>query len=945
VPIYGEMASQGWSTQQLAEFLDLISGSTDATEARQAVIHRAAEALDAEVASVVTEDGHEVSIGFPQGVAPREQLAAVASGRADTIEVPGAGPCAAHATPIEDDPRAWLVVARSGGEQLSGEEMTLLRGLASGLAMAMRMLRGLSKERALRERSEDETRERKALEANYRNLVERLPAIVYQAELGEEGRWRYVSPQIEEILGFTPEEWMADPNLWTRQVHPDDRQRALVQENDKALGKRNPPSVDYRMLTKDGREIWILDEAVLERDENDTPVWHGVLYDITDRKGVEEELARRVKQQEAVASLGEQAMKGTAVDGLMDGTVTAVAETERIERSCIWEFNEGTSSLMMQASIGAYDELDVLRIPSGPDSPAGLALDSGRPVIVTDWKDEERFEVPSYLRHLGVRSTLSVVIGGSKRPFGVLEAHSESPDRFSPQDVHFTVSAANVLADAIERRVSDDSIRHRALHDPLTALPNRLLFVDRVEHALGMAQRRGTPLAVYFLDLDHFKLINDSLGHHTGDELLKAVAPRLRRHLRHADTVARFGGDEFAILVEEVYDQREAAVIADRIRDAFADPFTIRGYDQFISASIGVAVAGDGQQDAESLIRDADAAMYRAKDEGRNRTEMFDEAMRANAFQRLELERELRRALEQGEFLLHYQPIVEIANGDIVGVEALLRWEHPERGLVSPAEFVPVAEESGLIDPIGRWVMEEGCKQTLAWHQLRPDSRPVDLSVNLSARQFANRDLPEVVSTILSRTGLDAAHLKLEITESVLVEESGVADEMLKQLDEIGTQLVLDDFGTGYSSLAYLNRFPLEILKIDRSFVQGLGTENDRTAIVQAVIGMGRALQMATVAEGVENADQLDELRRLGCDMAQGFYFSRPMPMQEMTQLLLRAASRPPYRVQPAPPAAGEEVGGQPGGQQGEPRPEHASGPGLPPGRESPSGPGSPPAA
>jgi diguanylate cyclase (GGDEF)-like protein/PAS domain S-box-containing protein len=743
--------------------------------------------------------------------------------------------------------------------------------------------------------------------ADFRSLVERLPAVVYKAEPGENGRWLYVSPQVEEILGFAPEEWLADPGLWARQIHPDDRARVVRAEDKAEAGDSHPAPIDYRFFTKDGRELWLLDEGMQERDASGQVVWHGVLYDITERKRVEEEAARRAAQQEAVASLGEQAIKGEAIDGLMEAAVSAVAEIEVIERSCIWECNENTSSLMMQAGVGAYNELEVLRIPAGNDSPAGLALEQEGAVIVTDWEQEERFEVPAYLRHLGARSTLAVVIGGSERPFGVLEAHSDRPGRFQPQDVHFAQSCANVLADAIARRRADDSIRHRALHDPLTGLPNRALFVDRVEHGLEMSKRRGTPVAVYFIDLDHFKLINDSLGHQTGDEVLTAVAPRLRRHLRHGDTVSRFGGDEFAILVEEVYDEREATVIADRIRDAFVDPFTIRGYDQFINASIGVAV-GSGEDGAEALIRDADAAMYRAKDQGRNRAELFDQEMRANAFERLETERELRRALEQEELLLHYQPIVDLANGDIVGVEALLRWKHPERGMVSPAEFVPIAEESGLIEPIGRWVMEKACKQTLAWHHLRPDSRPIDVSVNVSVRQFANRELPTVVGEILERTGLDPSHLKIEITESVLVDESTVADELLDQLHELGVQLVLDDFGTGYSSLSYLNRFPLGVLKIDRSFVEGLGTENESGAIVQAVVAMGQAMGMSTVAEGVENADQLEALSRLGCDFAQGFYFSRPLVMSEMTQLLVRAAARPPYRVQATSPT---EVGAE----------------------------------
>jgi diguanylate cyclase (GGDEF)-like protein len=427
------------------------------------------------------------------------------------------------------------------------------------------------------------------------------------------------------------------------------------------------------------------------------------------------------------------------------------------------------------------------------------------------------------------------------------------------------------------------------LHDSLTGLPNRTSFVDLLESALKRAAVTGTPVGILFLDLDHFKLINDSIGHHAGDDLLREVAPRLRSHLRPGDFVARFGGDEFGILIDNLSDEDEAAAIADRVAAAFAEPYSMEGADHFVSASVGIAVARPSREEpveAEALIRDADAAMYRAKERGRARSEIFDAAMRARALRRLEVERELRGALERDELRLYYQPVVALGSGEITCFEALVRWEHPERGTLDPSQFVSIAEDSGLIEPIGQWIQETACRQLLEWHELRPDERPIDVSVNLSARQVAHRRLADSIADVLERTGLDPIHLRLEVTESVLVDESANAASTLEALSRLGVQLVLDDFGTGYSSLAYLNRFPFDALKIDRSFVEGLGVEQERTAIVEAVIGMARALSLDAIAEGVENESQVAELRRLGCDHVQGHLFSRPLPAEKVGTLV-----------------------------------------------------------
>jgi diguanylate cyclase (GGDEF)-like protein/PAS domain S-box-containing protein len=727
---------------------------------------------------------------------------------------------------------------------------------------------------------------------DYRRLVERLPAIVYASELGENGRWRYVSPQVEEILGYTPEEWLEDPGLWARLLHPDDRERALSQETRQTIGTRNPPPVDYRMITRDGRVVWILDEAVLEPDETGTPVWHGVLYDITERKSAEQELQRAAAQQAAVARLGGRALQDGDPEGLMREAVLLLQEIDGVHAACIWEIGRDGRRLSLRAGLEGRI-VGSARASAARDSHAGAALDSRLHVIVDDWESERRFSMPPALRVLDVRSSLAVLIDGKDQPFGVLDIHSTEPNRFTPQDVHFVQASANVLADAIERHATDQALRHRVLHDPLTGLPNRLSFVDSLNDALKRSTVSGSPVGILFLDLDNFKLINDSMGHHAGDELLRAVAPRLRAHLRPGDIVARFGGDEFGILVDRLADEDEAVAIADRIAAAFAEPYAMGGVDHFVSASVGIAVARPSTRepvDADLLIRDADAAMYRAKDRGRARCELFDAEMRAGALRRLEVERELRRALERNEFELHYQPLLALRSGEITGLEALVRWRHPERGLLDPGDFVPVAEDSGLIEPIGRWALESACRQVLEWHELRPDQRPFDVSVNLSARQVTHRDLHTVIKEILATTGLDPVHLRLEVTESVLVEESATANGTLEALSDIGVGLVLDDFGTGYSSLAYLNRFPFDALKIDRSFVDALGVEQERTAIVEAIIGMARALSLDVIAEGVENEPQMLELTRLGCDYAQGHLFSRALPPEKISALLSEGA-------------------------------------------------------
>jgi diguanylate cyclase (GGDEF)-like protein/PAS domain S-box-containing protein len=727
----------------------------------------------------------------------------------------------------------------------------------------------------------------------YSDLLAKLPAVIYVAEAGHDGHWDYVSSQIEEILGFSPTEWRENPELWLSRIHPDDRERVLETEADHARGGSDSGPTEYRMLHRDGHVVWIRDDAVLVSDATGHGRWHGVLSDITANKRNESELEHRAAQQAAVAKLGEHALEGARPSELMQEAVAFASELLDVDGAAVLELMRDEDCLILRAAIGWPDAIvGTTRTPTGNASHAGYTIDSRSPVVVRDWRAERRFAMSAMVRQIHARSGATVPIEGPSGPFGVLGVQSKDLRSFSGGDLDFLHALANVLADAIERQSTEDRIRHQALHDPLTGLPNRALFLDRLEHALSRLPRRGSLAAILFLDLDRFKLVNDSLGHQVGDELLAAAAPRLKQAVRASDTVARFGGDEFGILLEDISDEHAAIEMAERIAAVFTRPFVLAGSEHFVTTSIGISLARGGELAAE-LIRDADAAMYRAKERGSARYELFDEAMRDRAMIRLRVENDLRRALERGELRLEYQPVVALGSEEIVSSEALVRWDHPQRGVIGPSEFIPVAEEDGLIEPIGRWVLEQACRQAARWHQARPDDVPIGISVNLSALQFAKRGLPEVVAEVLRATGLDPESLSLEITESVIMRDAEAVTDALRELKEIGVKIVLDDFGTGYSSLAYLTRLPLDALKIDRSFVDGLGVEAPDTAVTEAIVAMSKALSLQVVGEGVETARQAQALADLGCDLAQGFHFSPAVTAPELA-LMLRQG--PPWR-------------------------------------------------
>ena len=423
-----------------------------------------------------------------------------------------------------------------------------------------------------------------------------------------------------------------------------------------------------------------------------------------------------------------------------------------------------------------------------------------------------------------------------------------------------------------------DGLAHRVLHDPLTDLPNRALFFDRLALALARLRRQQTSIAVLFIDLDNFKVVNDSLGHGAGDKLLVELAQRLRHAIRPSDTIARFGGDEFVVLCEDIAQARDAVLVSQRIVDATAAPFRLHGRDMYVTASVGVALAIDCDATPETLLRDADAAMYRAKERGPGRVEVFDEALRARILERLDLENGLRRALRNDELRVYYQPQMSLSDGHMVAVEALVRWEHPDRGLLEPADFVPLAEETGMIVEIGRWVLGEACRQIAEW---RKAGVGLDVAVNVSARQLAQPDIVEEVAAVLGESGLPPDALCLEITESAVMRDPESALATLALVKELGVKVALDDFGVGFSSLAQLKEMlPLHALKVDRSFITGIADDDRNSAIVAAVVMMATTLGLTAVAEGVETAAQADQARALGCDVSQGYFFTAPEPAE-----------------------------------------------------------------
>jgi diguanylate cyclase (GGDEF)-like protein len=600
-------------------------------------------------------------------------------------------------------------------------------------------------------------------------------------------------------------------------------------------------------------------------------------------RGANLALARTAARQAAVAQLGLRAVETKNLETVVQEIVSTARVVLDASSAVLYEYAEDGHELRVRACAGlAWNPTHTTISGHAADS---MRFESSRDVVVTDWNDAE-FGMPQLLAAAGVRETLAVAIAEHDRIFGALSVNFAWPRQVQPDELDTLRALANLVASSTERERAAEQMRHRALHDPLTGLPNRTLFVDRLERAIAGCGRRDRSVGVLFLDIDYFKFINDSLGHSVGDELLCSVASRVTASVRAGDTVARFGGDEFLVICEDVADPLEVSEVAERVLEALRMPFTLAGSSHILSTSIGIAIASEPRRAPEDLIREADAAMYRAKEDGRDRFEVYDEVMRAKASRRLGVESELRAALERGELRLHYQPIVDLKARRVEGVEALVRWQHPRRGLLLPGEFIPVAEQSGAIRAIGEWVLATAARQAAAWRERWPE-RPLSVAVNLSARQVTHHSLLPAVQQVLAESGLPPELLHLEITESVLMDPSDTNIERLAALKALGVMIALDDFGTGYSSLAYVKRFPIDTLKIDKTFVRDLTPAPADGSIVRAIIAMADGLRVGVIAEGVETHEQAERLELLGCTHAQGYLYSCAVAPEEIPALVL----------------------------------------------------------
>lgn len=650
----------------------------------------------------------------------------------------------------------------------------------------------------------------------------------------------YFSPGWKAMLGYRDDEIGNDLEEWRRRVHEEDLAKAYANMERHFRGGSPIYEVEHRLRCKDGAWRWILSRGkVLECFPDGKPKrMIGTHADVTEHRATEEKLRQ-------AAAVFENTVEGVVVTDAR-GRITAINRA----------FTD----------ITGYSEAEVLG--KNPN-----VMQSGRhdaDFYRTMW--EELHARGSWRGEIWNKRKSGTIYPQWLTISAVLDEHN--------QIGHYV----GVFSDITTVKRSEEELNRLAYHDPLTGLPNRLLLLDRISHAIRRATRSGGRFALLFIDLDRFKTINDNLGHQVGDELLKAVADRIRKRLRAEDTLSRLGGDEFILLMEDIPNEQQAALLARDLLALLSQPHHISGHDLFLSASIGISLHPEDGGDAETLIKHADTAMYRAKQGGRNSYQFYTRDQSVAAFQRFSLEAALHRALERGEFELHYQPQMVLASGRVTAMEALLRWRHPDLGLIPPDQFIPLAEETGLILPIGEWILETACREALRCKQLCGEQ--LSVAVNLSPLELLRGDPVNRVRRVLEATGLPPRFLELEITESSAMRRGEESIAMLNELNQLGVRLAIDDFGSGYSNLGYLKQLPVSTLKIDRVFVRDLPEDNEDAAITRAIIALGHSLNLSVLAEGVETRAQQDFLKQLGCDMQQGYLLARPLPFEEAARLI-----------------------------------------------------------
>jgi diguanylate cyclase (GGDEF)-like protein/PAS domain S-box-containing protein len=737
----------------------------------------------------------------------------------------------------------------------------------------------------------EDVTETKLNEERYRAMFDNAAVGITRVDLG--GVLVDVNQKFCDMLGYGRNELIGKAIVDI--THPDDYGQGAAYRGQVTRGAIKSAIGEKRFLHKTGATIWARRTMSVARDDAGNPQYViSVVEDISERKQTEERLAM---EHAVTRVLAEAETLAEAIPKI----IRTICETMGWHCGARWHWDKDAEVLRCvecweidTPEISEFMAMNSKRTVNPASTPGrGLVrriYNTGQPVWIADISQQKDLQRAAAVMKAGLHGAFGFPLLLGAEVLGVMEFFHR--DVREPDDmlIQIAQSIGNQIGQYMVRQQAEEAVKLVATHDALTGLPNRVMFNQRLSHAIDQSKRHGRHLAVLFVDLDRFKVINDTLGHDAGDELLREVAKRFNEYLRTTDTVARLGGDEFVVLIEDVPDPLYVGSLAQKLITALNTGFTLSGKEYHISGSIGVSTYPDDGDDLQTLLKNADIAMYRAKEQGRNTFQFYTAQMNVHSVERLTMESSLRRALERDEFVVHYQPKVDVRSGRMTGVEALVRWQHPELGLLAPGKFIPLAEETGLIVPIGEWVLRAACVQARAWHgKWLP---PLRIAVNLSPRQFLHGDLPREVMRILRDTGLNPAHLELEVTESTVMHNPERAAATLEQLKVMGVNIAIDDFGTGYSSLAYLKRFPIDSLKIDRSFIADLPGDADDAAITCAIITMAHSLRLKVIAEGVETREQSEFLRQHGCDEMQGHYVSPPLPELRFMELLEDGSAR-----------------------------------------------------
>ena len=684
-------------------------------------------------------------------------------------------------------------------------------------------------------------------------ITDNLVGMIYRCRIDAIWTMEYVSEGCHKLTGYRPDELVFNNRVsYDQMTLPEDREH-VSRTIRAALEANEAFDVEYRIRRADGRIRWVLERGVGLRDAYGQLAWiEGFIQDISERMAANEALREAVRRYSSIFEHATEGIFQTTPEGRYLNANPALARI----------YGHASADDLVEHLHDIQRQLYVL-----PERRAEFVR------LMQAQEMVRNFESQVY-RHDGSIIWISENARAVKKADGSVQFFE------------------GTVVDITERKLHDAELEYQASHDSLTGLPNRSLLRDRIEQAIGKARRDGHLVAVVFVDLDHFKLINDSLGHHVGDRLLLEVADRLVACVRGHDSVARQGGDEFVIVLTEQHDENEIIAIVSRLLEVISQPWVDEDQEYGISCSVGISCYPQDGDDPDALLRCADAAMYKAKASGRSTYHFYTPELNLAISERLELENSLRHALDRDEFRVYYQPRIEVTSGRIIGAEALIRWDCPGKGIIPPDSFISIAEETGLIIPIGQWILREACRQNSAWQ--RAGLPAISISVNLSPIQFRHAGLVQSVADALQQADLDPACLELELTESFVMHDAERINIAMQSLKALGVDIAVDDFGTGYSSLSYLKRFPVDRLKVDKSFVRDIDSDPDDAAIVRAIITLGHALGLKVVAEGVETRAHHEFLRQHGCDELQGYYFSRPVPALEMEALLQNAGAPQP---------------------------------------------------